>query len=231
MISCTGRWNHMLERLEPIRITARLRTPVLSDATLPLDGILLSQAMREAYGPQDRTVSGALDTNTLVDLPLERRGNGTTWWYACSFAHWRGTVAEGTDHWNKRFDNQHSDLVDFRRKRGKVIVEQGRYKSYHMPVFYRHALCVSWYAVGDAERIAELLKTMLFIGKKTSQGWGRAAWDIEPWHADWSEWNTDGRQMRPLPADEGVLMGIRPPYWLPEHQVQCSWSGETQCKP
>lgn len=212
----------MSGRLEQIRITARLRTPVLSDATLPLDGILLYQAMREAYGPQDVTASGTLDTSTLVDLPLEKRGTGTTWWYACSFAQWHGTVAEGTDHWNKRFDNQHSGLVDFRGKRGKVIVEKSRYKSYHMPVFYRHALFVSWYAVGDMARIRELLCTAFCIGKKTSQGWGRVEWVVDSWHDDWSEYNSDGNQMRALPDEDGVLMGIRPPYWLSEHQVRCS---------
>jgi CRISPR type IV-associated protein Csf3 len=208
-------------RNTPLRITAKLRTPVLSDATLPLDGILLYQAMRETYGPQDVTVSGALLDVPLVDLPLDRRGIGEHWYYACSFVHWHGTVTEGTDHWNKRFDNQHSGLVDFKNRRGKVLVEAGRYKSYHMPVFYRHALFVSWYAVGDADRIAALLRTMLFIGKKTSQGWGRVEWLIEPWHADWSEYDDGGKQMRALPDETGILMGIRPPYWLPEHQTVC----------
>lgn len=205
---------------ESMRITAHLRTPVISDASLPIDGPLLFQAMRATYGPQDITLPGAL-TVPLVDLPLEKRGTGDQWYYAASFAQWEGTVAEGTDHWNKRFDNEYSGLVDFRNKRGKVIVEQGRYKAYHMPVFYRHALTVHWYAVGDIAEVSGLLRTLLHIGKKTSQGWGRVKWLVTPWPDDWSVYGPDGQLMRAIPADTGILAGYRPPYHLPEHQTVC----------
>ena len=78
-------------------------------------------------------------------------------------------------------------LVDFQGKRGKVIIEQGRYKAYHMPVFYRVAEQVEWYCVGDKARIEALLSTVTHIGKKRAQGWGRVIrWEVEPWPKDWS---------------------------------------------
>ena len=204
---------------EPLRITAFPRCGIVTDGTLPLDGILLYYAMREAYGEQDTTASGQV-LQRLVDLPLAKRGTDPHWYYACSFAQW-GNYTEGGDYWVKRFRNNHEELIDFGGKRGKVIIEQGQYKNYRMPVFYRHALRIEWYAVGDKNTIMRLLAPCTHIGKKTSQGWGRVDWRIEECESDWSEWGAEGQQMRPLPAKAGILTGIRPPYWLPVHQTLC----------
>jgi CRISPR type IV-associated protein Csf3 len=207
----------------PLHITAYLQTPVVSDASLPLDGILHYLVHRDAYGHQDATLPGAATDVKHVNAPLliKRRGQ-PTWYYAASWAQWSGSVALGTDHWTKRFDAKHSDMVNFSGKRGKVIVEQGAYKAYHMPVFVRHAVQVSWYAVGNGAEIRRLLRYATHIGKKTAQGYGAVLrWEVEPWHEDWSERSPQGRLMRPIPAASGPLVGYRPSYWLPKNQAPC----------
>lgn len=206
---------------EPLKVTATLRCGVVANRHLPLDGILLYAAMRERHGPQLLTTPGAVPDLEMEPLPLARLNEGPEWYYAASFAAWPETMAEGRDYWNKRFDQARSDLVDFAGRRGRVLVEQARYKSYHMPVFYRHALEVSWYVVGDGAELERLLAPMMHIGKKASQGWGRViGWEIVPCSHDWSV-RRAGRLMRSIPARDGILYGIRPPYWLPANQVPC----------
>lgn len=216
---------------EPLRVVAYLRTPIVSDQWLPLDGILLYQATRWKLGPQVTTLPGGEDSPDNVTMPLLKVHNGTpNWYFACSWAQpqpwW---VAEGQDHWNKRFDSGFSDLVNFEGKRGKVIIEQGQYKAYHMPVFYRVAERVEWYCIGDKERIEALLSTCTHCGKKAVQGWGRVnKWVVKPVKEDWSVWK-DGQLTRGVPADDMIgkwdkafnigNYGIRPAYYRKRNQM------------
>ena len=218
------------ESVEPLRIVAHLRTGVVSDQWLPLDAILLYQACREQLGPEVATAPGGGRPPGGITMPLKVIHPGEEYWYyACSWAQpqpwW---VAEGRDHWNKRFDVGFAHLADFRGRRGKVIIEQGRYKAYHMPIFYRVSQRIEWYCVGDGERIGELLSTVTHLGKKRSQGYGRVAeWEIACWPWDWSVWR-DGNLTRGVPwadiVDAGrpfnvAYYGLRPSYYRRENQM------------
>lgn len=212
--------------LEPLRVRATLRTGILCDRYLPLDGVLLYQAHRDALGRQDATIPGEYSAQGISTLPLAIEHPGRrNWYYRCSWAQWSHSV-EGTDYWNKRFDSQFADLVDFGRRRGKVIIEQGQYKAYHMPVFYRAGLWVEWYCVGDRAEIERLLCTVMHLGKKASQGWGRVSqWHIQPWPQDWSIWR-GAQLMRGVPMQDAgsgphdlLLYGIRPSYWKRSNQM------------
>ena len=212
--------------MDNLRVTARLRNSVVCDRWLPLDGILLYQVCREQFGPQVITTPGGIAPPD-VELPLAVIHVGEPhWYYACSWAQpqpwWR---TEGQDHWNKRFDNSLASLIDFNDKRGKVTIEQGRYKAYHMPIFYYAADRIEWYCVGDGSRIRELLSTMTHIGKKPAQGWGRvASWSVESWHSDWSVWR-DGKLTRGVPACDMngtanfTQYGLRPSYYRKDNQM------------
>lgn len=204
----------------PFRVRAWLRTPVVSDAMLPLDGILLYQAMRRKYGPQEATLPGTVIVQSEpADVPLKVvNPAGAEWFYACSFAQWPRSTAEGKAYWEKRVNTKRLDIVDLGRA-SRVVIEKGLYRSYHMPVFYRAAPWVEWYGMGDLEAIDRLLRDVWAIGKKASQGWGRIIrWDVVPWMADWSVM-AGVKLMRAVPAEGGILWGIRPPYWRRENQV------------
>lgn len=207
---------------EPLRITARLRTGVMSDNFLPLDAILHYQTYRHAYGPQDVTLPGAANqAQGEPPMPLERATVNDWWMWCCSFAQW-GPHSDGQSFWVKRFDQQYAGLVDFGKRSGKVMIQKGRYKAYNMPVQYRHALWVRWYATGDAEAVRALLSDVTHIGKKTAQGFGRViSWTVEPWPEQWWLYDGHGRLMRAIPDPAGVLYGIRPSYWLARHQTRC----------
>ena len=208
-----------LYHLEPLHIRAWLRAGVVSDKWLPLDGILLYQAHRDKSGARIVTLPGRYTNNGVATIPLAIEHPGRrNWFYRCSWAHWSHDV-EGQDHWNKRFRMNLADLVDFGKRRGKVVIKRGKYKAYHMPIFYRSALWIEWYCVGDKTEIEFLLSTVTHVGKTQSQGWGRVAkWLVEPWPEDWSVWH-DGELMRGIPTEDVAGMnrtftiknyGIRP---------------------
>jgi len=198
---------------EPLRITARLQTPVICDDRLPLDGVLFNFAMREKFGFEISTIPGAAisgadgDKRNLTPLKIYYRNvaGQNFWFYQCSFACWVGAIAEGRDYWVKRFDIKESGIVDFNGKRGKVVTKAGKYKGYRMPVYTRHALAVRWYAVGGKAEIERLLSFCTNLGKKSSQGYGAVLdWRVESWQHDWSITSPRGL-MRAVPAERGVL--------------------------
>jgi len=185
---------------------------------------LLYQACREQYGVQAASLPGGHRKQPAVHMPLAIVRPGTMdWYYACSWAQpqpwW---LAESCDHWNKRVDIGFAELLDHH---GRILIEKGRYKAYHMPLFYYVASRIEWYCVGDRAIIERLLSTVTHIGKKQAQGWGRAArWTVEPWPEDWSVWR-DGQLIRGVPLSdvperkEALLYGIRPGYYARHNQM------------
>jgi CRISPR type IV-associated protein Csf3 len=219
---------HRLPRtaFKPLKITATLQCAMIGDTCLPIDGVLYYQSHRETFGAQMFTTPGASDpryAGSSQALPLMRCDeHGPNWYYAASFAQWPEAVADGSDYWNKRFDAGLSDLVDFGARKARVEIGSGPYKAYHMPVFYRHALEVSWYVVGEPDLIRSLLSCCTHLGKKTSQGWGAVLkWNLARHSKDWSVRDDQGRLMRAIPANAGILTGFRPSYWLPKNQTLC----------
>lgn len=210
---------------KPLRITAYLQTPVVSDATLPLDGILLYLTIREKFGFEVATLpqvpAKILDCRAPFDKYYRQLNGKNFWFYKCSFARWVGTTTENTDFWVKRFDEKYADIIDFKNRRGRIETKSGYFKGYRMPVFTRHALAVRWYAVGDMAEIKRLLPFCRSLGKKRSQGYGEVLrWEVESWHSDWSVYSPSGL-MRAVPNEKGIVCGLRPPYWSPESQTIC----------
>lgn len=227
-------WHKVAGEFEPLRIRAYLRTGVVADRWLPLDAVVLYQAHRYQDGQQEVTVPGAYTSQGVSRLPIATHRFGQRdWYYKCSWAQWSHDI-EGKDHWNKRFDEKYSDLVDTGRKR-VVSVKSGQYKSYHMPIFYRVALYVEWYAVACKQSLELLLSTVTHLGKKRSQGWGRVRrWEIRRWDHDWSVWRDD-ELMRGIPAEHAVERGgsfnlanygVRPSYWKSNNQMLLAMPGK-----
>lgn len=216
---------------EPLHIRAHLRTPVITDRWLPLDAVLLYQSARQTLGDQSATIPGATTggERKKIRVPIGMEYDGTpNWYYKCSWAQWPEHTIEGNDHWNKRFDNSLAYLIDFGKRRGKIDNNSGAHKAYHIPVFYRSALFIDWYCVGDKKDINKLLSVTTHLGKKTVQGWGRISkWEVESIPNDISVWN-NGKLMRGIPMSlagekaDGhhiALYGVRPSYWRKENQM------------
>lgn len=221
--------------MRPLKITAVMQSgQVLTDDTyLPLDSILAAQWVRknhpgEFYSPKK---PGDIDGLMDIPLPLENRGEGDDWYWACSFN--RGTrLKEYIAYWHRRFDDHLEGFIEFGKRRGKIDVKAGKHKSYRMPVVVMLFDRLEWYAVGDMDAVMELCRMATHIGKKPAQGRGAVErWIVEPWHEDWSEVDGHGGLTRALQATPGDIgrrggvtarrYGIRPPYWHPGHQRLC----------
>ena len=114
----------------------------------------------------------------------------------------------------------------------RIQTRKGRYKVYHMPMFYRVAPWVRWHAVGDASDVRELLSDVQAIGKKRKHGWGWVTrWEVREGDADRSV-VVDGVPQRSVPVTERtgqlvapaarrMLWGYYPPYYVSRNQTEC----------
>lgn len=206
---------------KPLRIRAYPRSGIISDQYLPLDGILYYHLVRKIFGEQVVSKPGesVIKEYGQVKLPLKQTkylGDGE-WFYKVSFAQWSNDVIE-----DNSFKVKQSDFVRFQKylnQNKKISVSGGKYKSYHIKIYYRHASFVQWYCMGAPYQIAELLRFCTHIGKNSGDGWGEVArWEIQDWPEDWSVRGPEDQLMRAIPRDNGkFLYGIRPSYWEPKH--------------
>lgn len=242
---------------QPFNVTAHVAGSIAlaRPEDLALDGILTTQILRRYYGNDFYTLPDPKEHLVFARLPLQMRGRpsmsieqaetghvlwdvathskeDSLWYWACSRAR-IDVKARDTHHWNKRFDTQPalSDHIDFNGRVEKIIIEQGQYKAYHMPLSTLVCDKVVWYVYGDIEQVASLLQGISGIGKKRVQGEGAVLrWEVEPCAEDWSEWR-DGELMRPIPGPLVDKEQIRPlliqhiafraPQWHPLNQAMC----------
>lgn len=209
---------------QPLQVRAWLQTGIISDRFLPLDGVLYYHTVRKAFENEEFvTVPGVsiLPESIGITLPI-RKANAEqkSWFYKCSFAQWPEHTIEDQQTYSKRFDIKFSRLIDFGKKRGNVSTASGRYKGYHVKVYYRHALYVDWYVDGDRVAIENLLRFCTHLGKKPAQGWGAVnRWEVSSIPHDRSVRDDKGNLMRAVPIDKpSFTYGLRPSYWEPKHQ-------------
>jgi CRISPR type IV-associated protein Csf3 len=213
-----------MSEFQNLRIRAYLQTGVISDQFLPLDGILYYHLVRREMGVQDISLPGESNVRegANITLPILKAGpKDEAWFYACSFAQWPVQMVEDSTFFVKRFDLQLIQQLDPEVK--KVITGRGRYKAYHINVYYRHAVYVEWFCVARKEELENLLKFCTHLGKKSAQGWGSVLrWEVTDWPENWSIRGTGNRLMRAVPVmGEGFLYGVRPSYWNPRHIFPC----------
>lgn len=214
--------------MQPLRIRAYLLDGRIAgtESWFPLDSILAAEWIRQKNPesfyepPPPGTKEGWIEP----PLPLERRGQGGKWYYACSFNVIK-PVGEYVTYWHRRFDDSLEQYIDFRGRRGKVDEKSGKYKAYRMPLNIMLMPYLEWYAVGEIDAVRDLCAGIVALGKKPSQGYGVVKrWKVEPWPEDYSEVK-DGRltravyDMSPGVVGQARLYGMRPPYWQRENQT------------
>lgn len=244
---------------QSLQITAYLAGSIAlaRSEDISLDGLLAAQVLRKHFGADFYTLPDPKETLYFARLPLKMRGKPSIgirtmqtggiwqqpakaitdesyWYWACSSAQ-IAVKGRDTQYWNKRFDTQAtlSDHIDFGGKVQKILIEQGRYKAYHMPLPTLVCEKAVWYAYGDGVAIADLLLPISAVGKKRSAGNGSVIrWEIAEIAEDYSEWK-GGHLMRPLPGPlaEGITpldiqyIAYRAPQWHVSNQAMCVTAG------
>ncbi|MGQ9824635.1 MAG: hypothetical protein ACUVSK_06500 [Desulfotomaculales bacterium] len=219
--------------MRPLRIRAYLQDGRVAgvDPWFPLDSILAYAYMLANY--PHKLYSDSLLLDLLPDLPLQKRGKGDDWYWACSF-NVAKPIGEYVTYWHKRFDDHYEKYLDFCGRCGRVSTVSGKYRSYRMPLVIQLFDYLEWFAFGDPDAIMGLCRFISHIGKKTSQGYGAVErWEFQSTKEDWSE-NRGSELTRPVPASlappdaQGILTecGIRPPYWYTGNWRLCLWKEE-----
>lgn len=247
----------------PMQITAYVAGSIAlaRPEDLALDGLLSYQLLRRHFGEEFYFLPDPKETLLFAKIPLGMRGrpslpvqllntgdkwiaakeglkDESLWYWACSSAQ-IDVKGRDTQYWNKRFDTQAelSDHIDFGGKVEKILIEQGRYKAYHMPLPTLVCDKVTWYAYGDMEKVAELLSPIAAMGKKKCQGNGSVLrWEITPMQEDWSEWRNN-QLMRSIPGPlaknvqwhggfNAQHTAFRAPQWHAGNQAMCVTKGE-----
>ena len=226
----------------PMVIRAHLAAGIAHAAPwgIALDGLLAAEiwaehkAANRAAGQDHVRALDQADPPDL-DLPLARCTPATGPW------HWAATCAypeRPTDRvdvhtWTGRVDRRALEQVATSLPK-TVSDRQGRYRARRMPLLVTPCPSVTWHAIGDPDRIGEILEPVTSIGKKRTSGEGHVLrWEILTSsgldHFAASHLHPDGTLGRPTPsqcftgaaapADGGHgRAGIRPPYMHPARQ-------------
>jgi hypothetical protein len=128
--------------------------------------------------------------------------------------------------------------------RFSVVTKSGRYMERRIPTPVTISRTWSAFCVGDVEETLRLLKSVAFLGKKRSIGWGEVVeWVVEPMplpedFAPEGLLAHEGRLTRPLPMGAAGVFGLAPvgsvsrigwtpPQWLPT-TFQAGWPAGTE---
>lgn len=220
----------MKTNVVPLKIVAKLSDHRINSANgLIFFDCILYHAWFAKYAPevlQDVGPHGS--TNMNFGLPLRQLATdlGIRYAASCGFYEQYGFTVE---YWNKRpdFTGRNAKYLD---GGGKIDTSKGELKAYHFPQIIRTVSDIEFYAMGNANKVRDLLSYIPAIGKKPAARWGNVKeWVVEEFSEDWS---TEGKYglMRPMPVGEYDPKGrvytlgdcaIKPPAWKPCNQTLC----------
>lgn len=216
-------------RAEPLMVTANLDEAVVFQYPPALDAILARAVFDQAGGLAP--LKGG--TMLRIEIPIQREPAGR--FHLCSEGQFE-VMAHDT-----RFRHKRAPLQEMARlgsaKIRRVDISGAENKSLRIP--YSTKLLVgdrvTWWCMGDAARIRELLSGIHYLGALRRIGHGKLRlWD-EPWRvescATWEGFPVarDGKPLRPLPVEwsglESPRHGYRAltfPHWNPINETLCA---------
>lgn len=188
---------------QPLRVTAHVRESLTFRHPIMLDGLLAwVVAARERLLPP---MPG--EEPATIEIPIQREPGGR--FHLCSQAI---VHSDGSD---LRYKNRRAPWHEYARlgsgKIRRCDISAGLNKGFRIP--YSLTLPrggdVSWYCIGDPERVADLLRDVHYLGKHRGSGKGLLDIHGQPWKVEECEtWgdgfpvvSADGEPMRPLPLD------------------------------
>lgn len=228
------RYNPREKRYEPLKIVARLRTPVLlSHPWLHLDGLIAHLVLRKLLGAQYMFLPTnlPLDIFSRIHLPLKLTTYKDKSIYHASISFFDINIKFTTTIY-KRFEQANLHRLNSRKK--KIHKGSGKLREYRMKVAYVPAREISFFANGDLIEIEDLLKCLPGFGKKTSIGFGFfKSISVTSIRQDRSIIHAR-EAMRPIPLEwvksnkikEKALLGYKFPYWAKQNVCLCIPPGE-----
>jgi CRISPR type IV-associated protein Csf3 len=215
----------------PLKITFRMRTPVcLTYPFIHFDAILahLIQRKNDTIGYRSLPSKKVVTRYGDLTMPLMSQGNGKEYIFNASISFFDIKDAYSTTIY-KRFCERYLNLRRIKKKR--IDRARGHFKDYMINLVYIPARKVTFYAMGNAEEIDELLKGLPGLGKKIAIGYGFIkSYEIEEIDHNYSILK-DGRAMRAIPVSflkstsDVAQLAYKSPYWASENTAMCAPPG------
>lgn len=205
--------------MDELRITATLVSPLIvgSSAYMTLDGILgavLFDQLQNIDGAHNaipiKQRDGLFHASAALAEPIDKtRVTFIAGLYPCHSINPDLILKNKKGNLHRAFDSSFTNVMNC-------------YSQITTP-------SVTWYVVGDADRIRLLLDTVEFIGKRRASGFGQvSSWLIEQSETD-GLLGYEGEPIRPIPVEmfEGdktlpiVDAAWRPAYWDLQNRSAC----------
>lgn len=216
-------------KIDPLRVSCRLAEGFVMRIPTVLDGLLAAVvAMRE----QMITPISAEECRD-IPVPIAEAGGIRL----CSAAMFETEETRGA------FRTRRPPIEEychFGRRGGSVSIASGPDKLYMMEYDYQFAGgdSITWYALGDADGILDLVSDVFYLGKHRAIGRGRieeGSWKVEPcepW-GDGFPVARNGKPLRPLPfgwpgvsaSSRSGYATLKPPYWMSAKEEACFLPG------
>ena len=210
-------WCARADRVEPLRVTAWMRSPVAfdRDAGLRLEGALSWVVVAMVTGEPPPEAFAGVRKGEYVDIAVPIADVVIAGWRIaqCSDAVLAPVASEVV---RRRRKKPHPEAMAL----GKVQTTGGPWKALDIPVAAWASPVLAWYALGDRERIEALLRETHALGRGRSGGLGNVdAWSVERDESAVTRWRE-----RPLPVADGAVVeagrvvrtvGVRHPFWHP----------------
>lgn len=215
----------------PIQVTAHLVDGRINSA----DGIVMLDAIlyhawfyKHAPHVLEGLGGDSVPGGGHIGLPLRQLPDNR---WAASRAVYEQT-AQTIEYWNKRPNFFSADKERHLAERsGMISSSVGLYRAYRMPQVIRHVKDgrLTFWAVGHADEVLELLESIPAVGKKAAMGWGIVdRWEVKPCDEDYTVMHPRYGLMRPMPVEEMTLTGypimeyaVKPPYWKAANRRLC----------
>ncbi len=222
------------KKCRPLKITAHITDGRVNsaDGVIMFDSILY-HAWFQKYHPE---VFLDMLPNTFdgyIGLPLKQLGGNR--WAASKGVYVE--VGQNIEHYNKRPDFFSANKIGFLdADKGQISDSVGEYRAYRNPQLIRTVQdgIITFFAVGHADKIKDLLSYIPAVGKKPAMGWGIIdKWEVAEIDDDYTTFHPDYGLMRPLELEEAAKLGenlnryplmyygVKPPYWKQKNQRLC----------
>ena len=237
----------------PLLVTAHLRTGVSMDLPYGLDlaGVLATRMRdldkdylhRMSPGRRPSLPDSTQEEPDDMSLCLARCTTGPEW-------HWVASCALPVDADENPDPRTFYRVVDStwaqraaERPLAYFHPSKGPYRDMMMPNIVTICSALQWHAVGDPERVYDLVRGIRYIGKRRGTGEGRVrSWSVEvvePTAGGILSWgHVRGAEIvRPCPEECAQELGvdykmgwyaIRPPSWNPSRLMACAMTPDQE---
>lgn len=210
----------------PLEVTATLRGPI----AIPNGPIALDALLGAVVAKRNELIASMQTELYPIAIPVEYDSDGH--FYLASFGACEIEIHE--HRWtNRRFPIAEAQVMGEAKLR-TIRINGGPCKSFRLPLDTVHLVDdrMTWWCMGDADAIRDLLTGARYLGKKRGIGLGAVKrWDVRPCEP-WSGFPVarDGQPLRTLPINWPTLSGgaeqayrcLEPPYWRRDAEELCA---------